>query len=376
MKKLYFMWDNKILGTVLLSYLLVSCGRDLPSLNYAAVLDFRTTDTLFMNDRVERIEFLPLEMADDAVFSDADKVVFRNGLIYIMDARYRRIIAYDISTGDVDFVINRQGRGPGEYLEIRSFAVYGENIYTVDNYNGRVNIYDSRDGTFRKFLDAPFFVSNIEVLDNGDIILAYIPVSHENIAERPPCYRIFIVDKEMKVKRRLFPFDKDYHDPAGVGNYFTRDADRIIFGSFYFDGFTVMDRNLKDYEHIAIHLDRAVPVNARKDIESVQSSGYQYIIDTPVVAGNYIDVIVNEGLYGQEYLYDPYSGFFLQNSRKTAEKCILPPVVGSYDGKIVSLLTDYDLYENAVENGFERMPEKCEELLKKGGYILVFYSMK
>ncbi len=99
---------------LVLCCVMVACGRSGPEIEYSRTIDFRTTDTLFMRDRVEDIEFLPLEMTDEAVFSVADKTVFRNGLVYIFDFRNSRIVVYDDSTGEVRFVIDRRGRGPGE----------------------------------------------------------------------------------------------------------------------------------------------------------------------------------------------------------------------------------------------------------------------
>lgn len=48
---------------------------------------------------------------------------------------------------------------------------------------------------------------------------------------------------------------------------FTRDGDRIVFSSFYFDGFTLIDNGTGDYQHIS----KPVPDRFRQDIESIQS---------------------------------------------------------------------------------------------------------
>lgn len=361
---------------IFLGYLIVSCGHKQLPMEYSAEIDFRIADSLFMKDRVESIGFLPLEITEKAAFAVADKVMFRNGMIYIFDFKNSKIVVYDDRTGEIRFVIDRRGRGPGEYLEIRSCAVNDKYIYTVDNYTSRVNVYDSMTGEFRYSLNAPFYISNIETLDNGNIILSYIPTPHDNISERPPRYRLFIADADMKVKKQLFPFEKGYYDPAAVWNYFTKDDGRIVFGSFYFDGFTLIDGMTEEYRHVAVGFDRPTPVRLRQDIEAIQSSNCQYVLNTPIVAGKYIVIVVNKGLYGQEYLYDPYSGYFLQNSRTTAEDGIFSPVIGSKDGKIVSLLSDYALYEDAVKHGFGRMPEDYENRLANGECILLFYTMK
>lgn len=120
-------------------------------------------------------------------------------------------------------------------------------------------------------MDAPFFISGIEVLDSGDILLSYIPAAGENLSATPSCYRLFIADNNLKIKKKLFPFEKGYHDPVGRWNYFTRDGDRIVFSSFYFDGFTLIDSGTGDYQHISIVFDKPVPDRFRQDTESIQS---------------------------------------------------------------------------------------------------------
>ena len=44
-------------------------------------------------------------------------------------------------------------------------------------------------------------------------------------------------------------------------------GDRIVFSSFYFDGFTLIDSGTGDYQHIS----KPVPDRFRQDIESIQS---------------------------------------------------------------------------------------------------------
>ena len=77
------------------------------------VLTFGEEPSPSIPDRIRRVDFLPLEFSEAAAVRRADKLLFRNGLIYVGDFGSRKIVAYDMA-GRVSFVIHRHGRGPGE----------------------------------------------------------------------------------------------------------------------------------------------------------------------------------------------------------------------------------------------------------------------
>ena len=63
---------------------LVSCKPELQStLGFDEVLDFKTSDTLLISDRVVNVEYIPLELTEDSRFGRVNKVVVENGLVYI-----------------------------------------------------------------------------------------------------------------------------------------------------------------------------------------------------------------------------------------------------------------------------------------------------
>lgn len=65
---------------------------------------------------VKDVTFLPLETNANTLLGSVDKVEFYDGTVYIADYSTRKVVAYDM-TGKLRFVLDRQGRGPGEYLE-------------------------------------------------------------------------------------------------------------------------------------------------------------------------------------------------------------------------------------------------------------------
>ncbi len=77
---------------------------------------------------------MPLETKGNALLGSVDKVAFYNGTVYIADCGSRKIVAWDMK-GKLRFLIDRQGRGPGEYLEVKSFSVDSDNLYILDNFD-------------------------------------------------------------------------------------------------------------------------------------------------------------------------------------------------------------------------------------------------
>ena len=80
-------------------------------------------------DFVESVSYLLLESNKESMFKGIDKILLKS-VIYIADYRLKKIIAYN-QDGAVRFVLDRFGRGPGEYLDIKSFAVNGSELYIL-----------------------------------------------------------------------------------------------------------------------------------------------------------------------------------------------------------------------------------------------------
>lgn len=355
---------------------LASCGPEHRTMDYDAVLNFKICDTACIADRVQRIDFLPLEWTQEASFRNADKTVVRNRTIYIWDYFSRKIVAYDLG-GKVRFVLDRRGRGPGEYMEIRNFTVDDRYLYTVDNYRRSLDLYDCRTGIYAGSKTLPFFVSDIETLDNGGFLLAYVPTPGERLEAQPQPYRLFATDADLGVVRTYLPLGKGDCDPAGCWHYFTENDQEIIFGSFLFDGFTRIDRRSGErVTRTRIDFGREIRPDKRRDIEAVRRSGRPYMMETPLCCGDYVLVQVLTGSHGRNYLYDPATELFLENSRTTAENYLLLPVIGGSEGCFYSLLTDFEYYRQAVENDFGRMDETAEKRLAQGDCVLVRYTMK
>ncbi|MBS6237806.1 MAG: 6-bladed beta-propeller [Bacteroides sp.] len=111
------------------------------------IFDSHNIDTLLC-ESIKKVDFLVLDINQNSDVSEVNKMIIKNDLIFIGDFHAGKIVVYDIR-GKFKFVIDKKGRGPQEYLELRSFTVDDQNIYTLDNYRHRMNIYDCYTGEFK-----------------------------------------------------------------------------------------------------------------------------------------------------------------------------------------------------------------------------------
>ena len=74
-----------------------------------------------------------MEDKDEALLAYVNKMVCREDKIYLGDFSNHKIVVYD-TIGRFQYVIDRQGRGSGEYLQIKSFAVDDSCLYVLDTF--------------------------------------------------------------------------------------------------------------------------------------------------------------------------------------------------------------------------------------------------
>ena len=82
-------------------------------------IDARHEVSIF--DIFERIELIPLETTDESIFRHVNRLRYHNGVLYILD--FRKIFAFDSTTGKFLFKIDDAGQGPQQYLHINDFEI-------------------------------------------------------------------------------------------------------------------------------------------------------------------------------------------------------------------------------------------------------------
>lgn len=361
---------------IVLMIALLSACKEEKRLEFPAVqtweFDIEDADTLLRHS-IDTIRFLPLEVTEGSMLRGIDKLVEKDGLLYLADFRMGKIVAYDM-TGKVRFVLNHKGNGPQEYLEIKSFAADSSYIYVVDNFRHRLNLYDSSDGSYVRSLKLPFVVWDMEVLSSGHFIFAYVPLSTGAINMSQESYRIFVTDRELNIVRKWLPYEESDHDIIGQRTYFTSAPQGILFHSISSDDlylFTGKD----SLSRIAVNLSSAIPEEAKHDERKIKEGDYSFIPFTPVWCKDYVACVVSKGDFLYDYVYNVKKGQLSGNDTQNAYKIFCTPL-GSIGNRFVAYLDDYSLYEDMVGEGFSPADKATEEHLRNEGLVLMLYDMR
>ena len=335
-------------------------------------MDLSEADTS-LRSIIKDIVFLPLEMTDESVMFRTDKIVMKNGLIYLGDFRSSKVVAFDES-GRVKFVVNQKGNGPEEYLEIKSFAVDDKSIYVIDNYRHRLNLYDCTTGKYQETRVLPFVVWDIEILPDKSLIFTYIPFKEggEPNLEQERC-KIFITDSLLHIERSMFEYEKDDYEFIGKMTYFVPTRQGVVFNSMASDDLYLFCGK-DSVRRIALNFARKIPLTERTDWEEIQQRGYNYLVNTPLFCGDYMFFSSTEDGMVLDYVYDIRNEHLFTNDRVNAYKGLLTPQAVSHD-KVISYFDNFLYYQELVKAGFERAPSEVEEHLKGEKPVLVIYTL-
>lgn len=97
---------------------------------------------------VSDYQFISLDTPTDEIIEELRKVIIRDSRIYILNSHptgsRAKISVYD-SSGSFQFVIDRTGRGPGEYEEIYDFDITDDSIVVISSTH--ILYYDRSTGS-------------------------------------------------------------------------------------------------------------------------------------------------------------------------------------------------------------------------------------
>jgi len=108
-------------------------------------------ETIYLEDLIDSVWYIPLETKENSVIGKITKVLFTKEKIFICDAEITHSIFCFNHSGKALFVIRDRGRGPGQYLTLTGFD--------VDTLNREVVIYDAQQRAFLKYDFSGGFVS-------------------------------------------------------------------------------------------------------------------------------------------------------------------------------------------------------------------------
>ncbi len=145
-------------------------------------------------DIIDSVEYLALETCEGSIYSGITKMMVKNNKIYIGDSFRQKIVVFDLS-GRFLYNIDKKGRGPGEYLELKNFTVDNNSVYVIDNRTNTVTAYSDANGEYMWSKKIEIVAWDLSVAENGDFMFAVSPLNSDGFSKEQSRHRIFITDK-------------------------------------------------------------------------------------------------------------------------------------------------------------------------------------
>ncbi len=326
-------------------------------------------------DIVASVDYLVLEPSASQLLGEIDKVVILDGRIYVGDYKSQRILVFN-EDGKMLNVLDKRGRGPGEYLMMRSFSIANGNLYVLDDFEFTIRVYDLETLAYRQSMKSPVFATDFSALDDGGFLFAFAPLSENLVADKSKRYRVVVTDADMQIRHRFFPYGEKEVDALCFNQYLSEAGEFLVYGTFREDGYCLFSRQDGHLEeHVAFDLTRPIPASERSSIQAVSERKYNYMMNVPYCSGDYLVFNISAQDVGGTCVYNRRSGQFLK-PRQNGINHMLVGIIGGAGNQLIGNWVIKTNYENLVKNGFERAEIYEEAAILADAPFLVFYQLK
>lgn len=114
-----------------------------------------------LKDIVEEVKFMKLNIPEAFFFAGINKIIFKNNRIFILDISDNgdksRVFCFDMD-GNLEYMLDKQGKGPGEYEYIYDISVTEKSL-ALSVPDGRIMFYNNSNGAFLKTEKVPDKIS-------------------------------------------------------------------------------------------------------------------------------------------------------------------------------------------------------------------------
>ncbi len=187
-----------------------------------------------MESIFESVEAITLDSKDVPLIGEVGKSILQNDLLYIQDKLNHTILTFDMK-GNFIRILDKKGKGPGEYFEINDFEINEfDNTIDVMFKTGVVYQY-TLDG---QFVDRYILPGEIKAVHNFANLTADIVVFYNSTTD----YRLYYYSRSKSTIIR-----KEFNQPptsmGASGLPFTRSDNKITFYEGFSDQRYSIDTN-------------------------------------------------------------------------------------------------------------------------------------
>ena len=177
------------------------------------------------------MKVVKLETSEDALLSNINDIKIFDDSIYILDVISKAIYIFDFE-GNFVRKLQKEGRGPGEYLSINDFLIdtTDRQLEIFDKNNMKVNIYDLDNFNFKESISLPFTFAFTFHKKDG---LYYFQTNNarNSIGENETNSEVLLYDPSKKQLKPLFDtiLPKDENQAWEFYNVFTANQENEVF---------------------------------------------------------------------------------------------------------------------------------------------------
>ena len=157
-----------------------------------------------VNDFFSLNKTVPL--SDSVLIHSINKLIFYKNKILILDKPSKSIIRFS-ETGDFEMIIQKEGKGPGEYLHIDDFLVESgtNDLLILGNSVGEKILRFDWEGNFKEHYPLPFSASGFELLENGYLFFCGNKLNKNALNGDKSFFNILFCDKNFNIVHKQLP---------------------------------------------------------------------------------------------------------------------------------------------------------------------------
>lgn len=267
----------ELLFTLLCLAVVFSCTdrKVIPDDIFIEKIDFANLKKESLNDFIakKKTSYILLNPTSESQrLSIPEKILFKNGIYYMLDLRKGFLVAYDFHGNGISN-IGSVGKGKNEYLHLCDFTVTDDGtIYAVD---GRIDKLFKYDKNFKCVQDVelPFEADVIEAINDTTLLFG---LSSWN-SGKGKGFKIVKGDIKGNLKHKYFPYDEFIDTNVIISPYnFVRSRDCIAYNQTINDSIYIFDINGKLSKVIYINFEHdAVPKEMKKDVDKYYETAFK-----------------------------------------------------------------------------------------------------
>lgn len=331
---------------VITVFFLCSCSQKQTALfddSDIQTITITNDNTIPINDLISHLEYIKLEDTRQPIGS-IDRLLMTDEYIIIADEMKSKSVFIFNKKGESIAVINRQGRGPQEYIDLSHVTITPDNksIAVLDNRAKKVLFYDM-SGRFVSGKPVGFWLDGFEYLDDNHLVCTTYGLGKNDPALASIDYNedlIFFTDEKFNIKGGAFPNiynNKQYHAMTPH----TKKFNNVIYTnpSFCDTIYQISGDGIKALYHIDMTAINGF-ANPRNDINDEKMG--KMFTERAIFSGRYIDngqfTLLSFSIPPQRMV----TSYLFSKNSKNVYRLPYDPNNVLYSNILYSTLTTYD----------------------------------